>query len=55
MDDEFSGTRALFLAVLEEALKGPDALDYLQTADARFVCDLAGVDPEYFLRKLRGE
>ncbi len=42
----------LFLAVLQEALKSPDALDWLRTADAALVCDLAGVEPEYFLRKL---
>lgn len=44
--------RALFLAVIREALRDPDALEWLQSRDGKLVCSLAGIAPEYLTRKL---
>ena len=47
-----NGERALFVAVLREALRDPDGLEWLQTVDGHLVCALAGFEPEYLRRKL---
>ena len=49
---EANGERALFVAVLREALRDDDAADWLQTRDGHLVCALAGFEPEYLRRKL---
>lgn len=54
-NDETEGAYVrLFRAVLAEALRDDDALRWLQSPDGRLVCDLAGVDAAWVLRKLGG-
>ena len=50
--DHCRGERALFIAVLREALKDDDATQWLQTVDGHLVCALAGFEPDYLRRKL---
>jgi hypothetical protein len=47
-----NGERALFVAVLRQALRDDDALAWLQTCDGLLVCHLAGFEPDYLMRKL---
>jgi len=49
-----SGERRLFTEVLIMALRDDDAIAWLQSHDGRFVCTLAGFEPEYLTRKLAG-
>jgi hypothetical protein len=49
---EGNGERALFVAVLRQALRDDDAMQWLQTVDGHLVCALAGFEPEYLTRKL---
>lgn len=51
-EPESKGEQRLFVAVLREALKGDDALEWLASDDGRLVCALAGFEPEYLVRKL---
>lgn len=52
--DHYRGERALFVEVLKIALKDDDAADWLQTRDGVLVCQLAGFEPQYLIRKLLG-
>lgn len=51
--DVENGGRRLFIEVLKSALKDDDAAEWLQTVDGHLVCQLAGFEPQYLLRKLR--
>ena len=44
--------RRLFRAVLAQALRDPDCIDWLRSPDGRLVCDLAQVNADWVLRKL---